>query len=56
MIYMRINTDFQILIVSNEEERRIMIEEVGEVLPVEYGGKAKLIALQDAIIIPHLDA
>ncbi|XP_022146735.1 sec14 cytosolic factor-like [Momordica charantia] len=45
-----------ILIVSNEEERRIMIEEVGEVLPVEYGGKAKLIALQDAIIIPHLDA
>ncbi|KAG7030604.1 SEC14, partial [Cucurbita argyrosperma subsp. argyrosperma] len=45
-----------ILIVSNEEERRSMIEEVGEeVLPEEYGGKAKFIALQDAVL-PHLDA
>ncbi|XP_038893024.1 sec14 cytosolic factor-like [Benincasa hispida] len=43
-----------ISIVSNEEERRIMIEEVGEeVLPDEYGGKAKFIALQD-VLLPHL--
>ncbi|CAK9323974.1 unnamed protein product [Citrullus colocynthis] len=45
----------KIVIVSNEEEKRSMIEEIGEeVLPVEYGGKAKLIALQDAVL-PHLD-
>ncbi|XP_031740901.1 uncharacterized protein LOC101222950 isoform X2 [Cucumis sativus] len=44
----------QILIVSSEEEKRIMIEEVGEeVLPIEYGGKAKFIVLQD-VVLPHL--
>ncbi|KAL0540361.1 hypothetical protein IC582_024598 [Cucumis melo] len=43
-----------ILIVSNEEEKRNMIEEVGEdVLPIEYGGKAKFFALQD-VVVPHL--
>ncbi|XP_023513874.1 SEC14 cytosolic factor isoform X2 [Cucurbita pepo subsp. pepo] len=45
----------KIVIVSNEEERKSMIEEIGEeVLPAEYGGKGKLIALQDAVL-PHLD-
>ncbi|XP_038893280.1 CRAL-TRIO domain-containing protein YKL091C-like isoform X2 [Benincasa hispida] len=45
----------KVVIVSNEEERRSMIEEIGEdVLPVEYGGKAKLIAIQD-VVLPHLD-
>lgn len=39
---------------SNEEEKRNMIEEVGEdVLPIEYGGKAKFFALQD-VVVPHL--
>ena len=39
---------------SSEEEKRIMIEEVGEeVLPIEYGGKAKFIVLQD-VVLPHL--
>ncbi|XP_022146819.1 SEC14 cytosolic factor [Momordica charantia] len=46
----------KIVIVSCEEERRSIIEEIGEeVLPVEYGGRAKLIALQD-VVLPHLDA
>lgn len=50
------NNDSQIVIVSCEEERRSIIEEIGEeVLPVEYGGRAKLIALQD-VVLPHLDA
>lgn len=38
----------QIVIVSNEDERRKFIREVGEeVLPEEYGGRAKLVAIQD---------
>lgn len=41
----------QIVIVSNEEERREFIKDVGEdVLPEEYGGRARLIALQDAVL------
>lgn len=33
-----------------------MIEEIGEdVLPVEFGGKAKLIAIQD-VVLPQLGA
>lgn len=36
------------MIVTNEEERRRFITEVGkEVLPEEFGGEAKLVALQD---------
>ncbi|PIN15919.1 hypothetical protein CDL12_11436 [Handroanthus impetiginosus] len=43
----------KIVIVSNEEEKREFIREVGdEVLPEEYGGKSKLIALQDYTIRP----
>ncbi|XP_061371849.1 CRAL-TRIO domain-containing protein YKL091C [Gastrolobium bilobum] len=38
----------KIVIVSNEDERREFIREVGEdVLPEEYGGRAKLVAIQD---------
>lgn len=38
----------QVVIVNSEEERRAFIEEIGEeVLPEEYGGRAKLTALQD---------
>lgn len=38
----------KVVIVNSEEERRAFIEEIGEeVLPEEYGGRAKLTALQD---------
>ncbi|XP_057777598.1 sec14 cytosolic factor-like [Salvia miltiorrhiza] len=38
----------KIVIVSNEEERRALIREVGaDVLPEEYGGQAKFILIQD---------
>ncbi|GJR94069.1 RNA-directed DNA polymerase, eukaryota [Tanacetum coccineum] len=38
----------KIVIVTNEEERRRFITEVGkEALPEEFGGEAKLVALQD---------
>ncbi|GFP83573.1 cral-trio domain-containing protein ykl091c [Phtheirospermum japonicum] len=40
-------TQEKIVIVSNEEERREFIRDIGEeVLPEEYGGKAKLVLLQ----------
>ncbi|KAL2545853.1 Sec14p-like phosphatidylinositol transfer family protein [Forsythia ovata] len=43
----------KIVIVTNEEERREFIRNVGEeVLPEEYGGRAKFIALQDFVITP----
>lgn len=46
----------QIVIVSNEEERREFIREIGEeVLPEEYGGRAKLVALQDVVHSPLED-
>uniref|UniRef100_A0A9I9DD85 CRAL-TRIO domain-containing protein n=1 Tax=Cucumis melo TaxID=3656 RepID=A0A9I9DD85_CUCME len=46
----------KVVIVTSEEERRGMIEEIGEdVLPVEFGGKAKLIAIQD-VVLPQLGA
>ncbi|XP_050235034.1 sec14 cytosolic factor-like [Mercurialis annua] len=45
----------KVVIVSNEEERTNFIKEIGEeVLPEEYGGQAKLVAAQDAIM-PQLD-
>lgn len=44
---------FQIVIVSNEEERLEFVKEVGEeALPEEYGGNAKLILLQDFELQP----
>ncbi|XP_028767172.1 SEC14 cytosolic factor [Neltuma alba] len=39
----------KIVIVSSEEERREFVREIGEeILPEEYGGRAKLVPLQDA--------
>ena len=41
------------MIVTNEEEQEEFIREVGEeVLPEEYGGKAKLILVQDVELQP----
>ncbi|KAK4264030.1 hypothetical protein QN277_029371 [Acacia crassicarpa] len=43
----------KIVVVSNEEERRQFVKDVGEdVLPEEYGGRARLTALQDAVLPP----
>jgi len=43
----------KIVIVSNEEEMRDFIKEIGEeVLPEEYGGRAKLVPLQDVVLSP----
>lgn len=43
----------QIVIVTNEDERGDFIKKVGEeVLPEEYGGQAKLVALQDVVLAP----
>ncbi|OMO93946.1 putative aspartate semialdehyde dehydrogenase [Corchorus olitorius] len=39
----------QIVIVTNEDEKKGFVEEVGEeAVPVEYGGKAKLTPIQDS--------
>ena len=46
----------QIVIVSNEAERRDFIKEIGEeALPEEYGGRSNLIALQDVTLTPLED-
>ncbi|KAF5750101.1 hypothetical protein HS088_TW03G00433 [Tripterygium wilfordii] len=43
----------KIVIVTNEEERRDFMKEIGEeTLPEEYGGQAKFIAVQDVILPP----
>ncbi|XVE91931.1 hypothetical protein REPUB_Repub01dG0053500 [Reevesia pubescens] len=43
----------KIEIVTNEDEKKSFIEEVGEEsVPVEYGGKAKLTAIQDVETLP----
>lgn len=45
----------QIIIVSNDEEKSQFVKDVGEdVLPVEYGGHAKLVAIQD-VVLPLLE-
>ncbi|KAL5763124.1 hypothetical protein ACOSP7_019388 [Xanthoceras sorbifolium] len=44
----------KIVIVTSEEEKKDFVTEVGEeLLPEEYGGRAKLIAFQD-VTVPHL--
>ncbi|KAK0574610.1 hypothetical protein LWI29_026178 [Acer saccharum] len=44
----------KIVIVTNEEEKKDLMREIGEeVMPEEYGGRAELIALQD-VTVPHL--
>lgn len=41
------------MIVTNEDERQDFIKEVGEeVLPEEYGGREKLVAIQDVVLAP----
>lgn len=46
----------QVVIVSNENEKREFIREIGEeVLPEEYGGRAKLVAIQDVELTPVED-
>ncbi|KAK4423377.1 Phosphatidylinositol/phosphatidylcholine transfer protein SFH13 [Sesamum alatum] len=43
----------KIVIVTSEEERREFMRDVGEdALPEEYGGKAKLMLLQDVVLTP----
>ncbi|KAE8076375.1 hypothetical protein FH972_015031 [Carpinus fangiana] len=43
----------KIVIVTNEDERQDFIKQVGEeVLPEEYGGQAKVVALQDVVLAP----
>ncbi|KAL7110795.1 hypothetical protein ACP275_05G048600 [Erythranthe tilingii] len=43
----------KIVIVTNEEERREFVRDIGEeALPEEYGGLAKLILLQDFKLNP----
>lgn len=43
----------KIVIVSNEDEKREFIRDIGEeALPEEYGGRAKLVAIQDVILTP----
>lgn len=45
----------QIVIVTNKDEEKDFVKEVGEeVLPEEYGGRAKSVALQD-VTLPQLD-
>ncbi|KAL8227712.1 hypothetical protein R6Q57_015296 [Mikania cordata] len=46
----------KIVIVSNEEEKEQLIREVGEdVLPEEFGGHAKFVAIQDVVLPPLED-
>ncbi|XP_030506774.2 sec14 cytosolic factor isoform X2 [Cannabis sativa] len=46
----------KIVIVTNNEERRAFVEEVGEeTLPEEYGGRAKLRAIQEVELAPLED-
>ncbi|XP_047307245.1 SEC14 cytosolic factor-like [Impatiens glandulifera] len=41
----------KIVIVSNEEEMKELVREVGEeTLPEEYGGRAELLAIQDVVV------
>ncbi|XVF43540.1 hypothetical protein PTKIN_Ptkin02bG0047800 [Pterospermum kingtungense] len=43
----------KIVIVTNEDEKKSFIEEIGEeAVPIEYGGKAKLTAIQDVEVPP----
>ncbi|XP_050371909.1 CRAL-TRIO domain-containing protein YKL091C [Argentina anserina] len=46
----------KIVIVSNEDEKRDFIMEIGEeIVPEEYGGRAKLVAIQDVELTPVED-
>jgi hypothetical protein len=42
----------QIVIISNEDVKKEFISDVGEdILPEEYGGREKLVAIQDVEVI-----
>lgn len=46
----------QIVIVTNEDEMKEMVEEIGEeILPEEYGGRTKLVPIQDVVLTPVED-
>ncbi|OMO60708.1 hypothetical protein CCACVL1_23931 [Corchorus capsularis] len=46
-------TQEKIVIVTNEDEKKCFVEEVGEeAVPIEYGGKAKLTPIQDVQVPP----
>ncbi|CAN1138324.1 SEC14 cytosolic factor [Linum perenne] len=46
----------KIMIVKNEKEMREFVREVGEeTLPEEYGGRTKLVAIQDVTLPPLVD-
>ncbi|WJX16778.1 hypothetical protein P8452_06767 [Trifolium repens] len=46
-------TQDKIVIISNEDEKKEFISDVGEdILPEEYGGRAKLVPIQDVEVIP----
>ncbi|KAI4373224.1 hypothetical protein MLD38_011374 [Melastoma candidum] len=40
----------KIVILTTEEEHEDLVEQIGDVLPEEYGGKAKLVAIQDVTL------
>ena len=43
----------KIVIVTNDDDKKSCIEEIGEeAVPIEYGGKAKLTAIQDVEMPP----
>ncbi|KAM0014009.1 putative CRAL-TRIO lipid binding domain superfamily [Helianthus debilis subsp. tardiflorus] len=47
----------QIVIISNEDEKKQLTREIGEdVLPEEFGGHAKLVLLQDVVLPPLEDS
>ncbi|KAM0983374.1 hypothetical protein ACFX13_011103 [Malus domestica] len=49
-------TQEKVVIVTSEEETKNFIREIGEeTLPEEYGGRAKLVPLQDVILAPVED-
>ncbi|XP_045831523.1 sec14 cytosolic factor [Trifolium pratense] len=46
-------TQDKIVIISNEDEKKKFISDVGEdILPEEYGGRAKLVPIQDVEVTP----
>lgn len=46
-------TQEKIVIISNEEEKKLFVGEVGEdILPEEYGGRAKLVPIQEVEVKP----
>ncbi|KAK2989901.1 hypothetical protein RJ640_019484, partial [Escallonia rubra] len=46
-------TQEKIVAVSSEDEKKLFIVDIGEdALPEEYGGRAKLVALQEVVLTP----